>query len=210
MRVLIAEHHPLIRTALRTLVETMAGLEVVAEARDGGEAYEMIALHRPELALLVLPPTGHVGLPSLSRIHNAYPDTALVVMAEHGGIDLARDALARGARGFLGKDASAIELELALRAAAQGHVFLSPAIASQMVHTLLPSAASRRRGELPPRQRQVLGLLAEGLNSKQIADELGLSVKTIETHRARLMEALGLRRASELVRYAVRRESGQG
>ncbi len=207
MRVLIAEAFQLHRTGLRRLIEAMPGLEVVVEARDASEAFEMVALHRPELALLELHSSSPSGLLAISRIASAYPDTALVILSAVASLDLARETLARGARAFIGKDASVSELELALLTAAQGHVFLSPALSSQVVHQLL-RPDGRRAQTLTPRQRQILSLLAEGLTSKQIAAELGRSVKTIETHRARMMETLGLHRASELLRYALRRNQG--
>lgn len=205
MRVLISEAFQLYRAGLRRLLEAMPGLEVVAEARNGAEAYEMVALHRPELALLALPQPPQPELLAIGRIASAWPETALLALASQPSLDLAREALARGARGLIGKDASPGELELALLSAAQGHVFLSPSLSSQVAHQLLGPAGRRR--DLSPRQRQILGLLAEGMGNKQIAADLGLSVKTVETHRARMMETLGLRRSTELLRYALRRGS---
>lgn len=211
LRILITESFQLYRAGLRCLIEAMPGLDVIAEARDSGEAFEMIALHRPELALLELPASHSLtALQAISRISAAYAETALVVLSASPTLDLARDALGRGARAFIGKDSSPVELELALQTAAQGHIFLSPALSSKMVHQLLRPEARRDRNDLTPRQRQILGFLAQGQTSKQIAAELGLSVKTVETHRARMMESLGLRRASELLRYALSRSTGNG
>lgn len=207
MRVLITERYALHRAGLRRLIETMPGLEVVAEARDGAEAFEMIALHRPELALLELTAPGTVDLALISRIRLAYPETTLVAVSAVASLELAREVLGRGARAFIGKDACASELELALITAGQGHVFLSPALSSHLVHRMVNPEA-RRDKSLTPRQRQILDYLSQGLNSKQIAAELGLSAKTVETHRARMMETLGLRRSSELLRYALMRTQG--
>lgn len=210
MRVLIADPYPLNRAGLRRLIEAVAGLTVVAEARDGAEAYEMVALHRPELALLALPASGPETLQAISRIGSTFPETAVVALANHGNLELAREVLARGARGFIDRDATPAELELALRTCAQGHTFLSPALSSQVLHTVVATPGRRRRDELPPRQRQILSLIGEGRSNKQIAALLGLSMKTVETHRARMMETLGLRRANELVHYAVRRAASAG
>lgn len=208
MRVLIEETCQLYRAGMRALIEAMPGLEVVAEARDIGEAFELIALHRPELAVLELPTPSSIGLQAISRLSASYCETALVVTANQGSLELARETLSRGARAFLGPDCGTSELELALQAAAQGHVFLSPNLSSQLLHGVLQRPRARIDRDLSPRQQQILTRLADGQSSKQIAADLGLSVKTVETHRARMMESLGLRRANELLRYAVRRAAG--
>lgn len=213
MRVLIVDDHTLVRAGLSRLLQTFDGVDVVAEASDADQAIDLAAIHRPDLVLLDLSLPGRTGLEALSGILERAPGTRVVMMSMYDDPLHVRDALDRGAAGFVVKDAAPMELELALRSAAAGEVFLSPRISARMLAPLL----SRHRlakpegvAALPPRQREILGQIGRGLSSKEIAAELGISVKTVETHRARMMEALGCRRASELVLLAVRHEQELG
>ena len=213
MRVLIVDDHTLVRAGLSRLLQTFAGVDVVAEASDADQAIDMAAIHRPDLVLLDLSLPGRTGLEALTGILERAPGTRVVMMSMHDDPLHVRDALDRGAVGFVVKDAAPLELELALRAAAGGEIFLSPRISSRMIAPLL----GRHRNDkpegvaaLPPRQREILGRIGQGSSSKEIAAELGISVKTVETHRARMMEALGCRRASELVLLAVKHQHELG
>lgn len=206
-RVLIADDHQLVRAGIRRLMDSIPGIEVVAEARDGAEAFELIALHRPDIALLDLSMPLKNGLEVTVEVVAQFPQTAVIIMSVHADLDHAREALARGARGFLAKDSAPGELELALRSSAAGHIFLSPQISALMVDSLLHRGNSRGAEALTQRQREILTRIGHGQSTKQIAAELNLSVKTVETHRARMMETLGIRRANELLRYAINRQS---
>lgn len=205
MRVLICDDHTLIRAGLRRLVESFEGMDVVGEAASADEAVLRTRELDPHVMLLDLSMPGRTGFDALDELRRVAPDTAVVIMSMHDDATHVREALARGARGFVVKEAAPAELEIALRAAFEGRVFLSPKVSSAM----LADAAPARRGtrpepsSLPPRQREILAMLGAGRTTKQIAADLGLSVKTVETHRARLMEALGCRNAVELVRAAV-------
>ena len=204
MRVLIVDDHTLVRAGLSRLLQTFAGVDVVAEAMNADQAIDLAMIHRPDVVLLDLSLPGRNGLEALSGILAKVPGTRVVMMSMHDDAMHVRDALDRGAVGFVVKDAAPMELELALRSAASGDVFLSPRISSRMIAPLLGKSKPVGVAALPPRQREILSQIGRGLSSKEIAADLGISVKTVETHRARMMEALGCRRANELVLLAVK------
>jgi len=207
MRVLLADDHTLVRAGIRRLLEAQPDIEVVAEAQDGQECLDLTAIHRPDLALVDLAMPGKNGLDVLIDMRRLFPDTAIVMMSMHADPAYVRTALERGALGFVVKEAAPAELEIALRAALRGETFLSPKISARMLgHGPARAAPGAQDIEaLPPRQREILRLLAQGKVTKEIAALLGISVKTVETHRARMMETLGIRRSSELLRFAVQR-----
>jgi DNA-binding NarL/FixJ family response regulator len=207
MRVLLADDHTLVRAGIRRLLEAQSDIEVVAEAQDGQECLDLTAIHRPDLALVDLAMPGKNGLDVLLDMRRLFPDTAIVMMSMHADPAYVRTALERGALGFVVKEAAPAELEIALRAALRGETFLSPKISARMLgHGPARAAPGAQDIEaLPPRQREILRLLAQGKVTKEIAALLGISVKTVETHRARMMETLGIRRSSELLRFAVQR-----
>ena len=207
MRVLIVDDHNLVRAGLSRLLQGFAGIEVIAEARNADEAIELARLHQPDIVLLDISLPGRSGLEALSVLRAAAAPPQVVMMSMHDDADHAREALDRGAAGFVVKDAGPQELELALQAAHQGQVFLSPQISSKLLGNLLGREKSTRDkpvgvAALPPRQRQILRMIGSGLSTKEIAADLGISIKTVETHRARMMEVLGCRRANDLVVFA--------
>ena len=204
MRVLIVDDHTLVRAGLSRLLLAFAGVDVVAEASNADQAIDLATIRPPDLVLLDLSLPGRTGLEALSVILERAPGTRVVMMSMHDDPLHVRDALDRGAAGFVVKDAAPMELELALRSALGGDVFLSPRISSRMIAPLLGKAKPAGVAALPPRQREILAQIGRGLSSKEIAADLGISVKTVETHRARMMEALGCRRANELVLLAVK------
>jgi DNA-binding NarL/FixJ family response regulator len=204
VRVLLADDHTLVRAGIRRLIESQPDIEVVAEARNGDEALDLAALKRPEVALIDLEMPGKGGLEVAAELHERYPEIAVVIMSMHDDPVHVRAALDRGALGFIVKEAAPAELEIALRAALAGQTFLSPKVSARM---LAPS--TQKKGDtgidaLSPRQREILNLLGQGKATKEIAAALDISVKTVETHRARMMEVLGVRRAGELLRLAMK------
>jgi DNA-binding NarL/FixJ family response regulator len=204
VQLLIVDDHTLVRAGLSRLLDSFADIKVVAEASTADQALEMALAHRPDLVLMDLSLPGRSGLEALSDIHRELPGTRVVMMSMHDDANHIRDALDRGAAGFVVKDAAPQELELALRAAHAGQVFLSPQISAKMLAPLLNRERPVGIAALPPRQRQILRLIGQGFSTKEIAAELGISVKTVETHRARMIEALGCRRATDLVLLAAR------
>ncbi len=206
MRVLIVDDHTLVRAGLGRLLQTFDGIQVVAEASTAEQALEMALFHLPDLILMDLSLPGRSGLDALSDIRTRMPNIRTVMMSMHDDTGHVRDALDRGAVGFVVKDAAPAELELALRAAFAGQVFLSPQISAKMLAPLIARERPTGIAALSPRQKQILRRLGGGQTTKEIAAELGISIKTVETHRARMMEALGCRRANDLLLLAVRHE----
>lgn len=204
MRVLIVDDHTLVRAGLTRLLQGFAGIEVVAEASTADEAIAQFQQHRPDLVLMDLSLPGRSGLDALHSLNALPQPPRVVMMSMHDDTGHVRDALERGAAGFVVKDAAPQELELALRAAHGGQVFLSPQISARLIAPMIGRERPTGVDALPPRQRQILRLLGQGMSNKEIAAQLEISIKTVETHRARMMEALGCRRASELLVLAVR------
>jgi DNA-binding NarL/FixJ family response regulator len=196
-----------VRSGIRSLLETISGVEIVAEANDGGEALELARTLNPDLVLLdiAMKPVG--GLQAAEMIARDVPDARVLILSMHDSGDYVARALRAGARGYVLKDAAPLELALALEAIMRGETFLSPRVSSQVVAGFVQhstAGASESGAELTARQREILRRIAEGQNTKQIASDLEVSVKTIEAHRAQLMDRLGIRTVPGLVRYAVR------
>ncbi len=206
IRVVIAEDHALVRAGIRRLVEDLPGMEVVAEARDGREAVELIAAHLPDVALVDITMPELNGTTAVERIRAESPGVRVLVISMHDGEDYVWEALTAGASGYLLKDASPTELELAIRAVARGGSYLSPAVSRHVVRDYVRLGGSEREqsARLTQRQREILQMIAEGRSNPQIASTLGVSVKTVETHRAHVMERLDIHDIAGLVRYAVR------
>jgi DNA-binding NarL/FixJ family response regulator len=210
MRVLLADDHHLVRAGIRALLESLPDVEVVAEAGDGQEALAALAKTRPDIALVDISMPGLNGLELASRALREVPETRVVILSVHGDASHVAQALRLGAKGYLVKDAAADELPIVVRSVMRGETYLSPSISRHVVDGFLargkaPDSESPAAGDvLTPRQRETLQLVAEGRSTKEIAQILDLSVKTVETHRAQIMERLGIRDLAGLVRYAVR------
>ncbi len=207
MRVIIVDDHTLVRAGLSRLLQTFADIDVIAEASNAQEAVDLASLHRPDLVLMDLSLPGRSGLDALTDVLHTSPKTRVVMMSMHDDPVHVRDALDRGATGFVVKDAAPLELELALRAASLNQVFLSPQISSKMIAPMLGRERPVGVAALSPRQREILRQIGRGQSNKEIASDLGISVKTVETHRARMMESLGCRRANDLVLLAARHQN---
>jgi DNA-binding NarL/FixJ family response regulator len=186
----------------------------VIEAGDGQEALALLLETRPEIALVDIGMPGLNGLELAVRVAREVPGTRLVILSMHGTPAHVAQALRAGVSGYLLKDAAADELPLVLRAVMRGETYLSPAVSKQVVTGFLgrtstsTASASPADGETPDvltsRQREILQLVAEGKSTKEVAQMLSLSVKTVETHRAQIMDRLGIRDLAGLVRYAIR------
>jgi len=206
LRVLLADDHTLVRTGIKSMLETLEGVTVVAESGEGRETLELIAKHRPDVALVDITMPGLNGIEVATRAAKESPRTRVVILSMHAGEMYVARALKAGVAGYLLKDAAPDELPMALRAVASGEVYLSPAISKQVVEVL------RRRTEgepeplegVTPRQREILQLIAEGRSMKEIAAILEVSVKTVEGHRAQLMDRLDIHDVAGLVRFAIR------
>jgi DNA-binding NarL/FixJ family response regulator len=206
MRVLLADDHTLVRAGIRTLIEGLDGASVVAETGDGLEAVDLCERLRPDVVLLDVTMPGLNGLEAAPRIARVSPGTKILVLSMHASEGYVAQALRAGVHGYLLKDAAATELEVALRAVLRGSSYLSPAISRHVVDGFLRGTGQPASplSLLTARQREILQLVAEGRSTKEIAADLGLSVKTVETHRAQLMERLEIRDVAGLVRLAIR------
>ena len=205
-RVLLADDHALVRAGIRSLLEKISGIEVVAEAGDGYEALELTKKHFPNVVLMDIALPGLNGLEALARATKEFPAVKVIILSMHANEEYVLRALRAGACGYLLKDAAVTELELALRAVTRGETYLSPRISKRVIGSYLERLGNERplREELTPRQREIVQLIAEGKSTKEIAFLLKVSVKTVEAHRAQLMARLDIRDVAGLVRYAMR------
>ncbi len=207
--VLLADDHTLIRAGLRMVVEAQPDLSVIAEADNGREAVAMAQALKPDVVVM------DIGMPSLNgieaarQIRETLPGTQIVMLSMHSDEGYVLRALKAGAKGYLLKDSAEADLARAIHAAAAGKSFFSPAVGKVLLEDymrkLQRSGAEDSYELLTPREREILQLVAEGNSSKEIANLLNLSVYTVETHRARVMQKLNLRGVPELILYAVRK-----
>lgn len=206
IRVLLADDHTLFRAGTRALLQTLKDIEIVAEAGDGREALRQIAAQRPDVVLMDIAMPNLNGLDAATRVGQAFPGIRVVILSMNADEDCVLKALRCGAAGYLVKTADPAELELAIRAVAQGRRFLSSAVSEHVVSTCLKRVATEQTSleRLPPRQREVLQLIAEGHTTKAIAGQLGISVKTAEAYRSELMKTLDIHDIASLTRYAIR------
>jgi DNA-binding NarL/FixJ family response regulator len=205
IRVLLADDHALVRAGMRSLLNAMAEVEVVGEAASGEEALELAGRERPDIVLMDIAMKGMSGLDAAARLRERLPQVRVVILSMHAGEEYVLKALRAGAVGYLLKDAATGELELALRSVMRGESWFSPAVSRQVVEGYVQRVGGEAVADtLTARQREVLKLVAGGKSTKEIAYELKLSVKTVETHRAQIMERLGIRDVAGLVRYALR------
>jgi len=206
LRVLLAEDHTLVRAGIRALLESLDGVEVVAEAADGREALRLAQAHAPDILLMDITMKELNGLEATARLAKERSATRVIILSMHADQAYVRQALQAGAAGYLLKGADLAELELALKAVTRGDTYLSPSVSKGLVGDLLngKAPAANPLDELTLRQREVLQLVAEGKTTKEIAGRLNLSIKTVETHRAQLMERLNIHDVAGLVKFAIR------
>ena len=206
IRVLLADDHKLFRAGIRSLLQTLNDIEVVAEAGDGREALRLAAAHRPDVVLMDIMMPNLNGLDAAARIAHAYPHTRVIMLSMSADEDSVLKTLRAGAVGYLVKTADPAELELAIRAAMRGEKFLSSAVSEHVVSVCLNRLDKERTSleRLTPRQREVLQLVAESHTTKDIAKRLEISTKTAEAYRGELMRALDIHDIASLTRYAIR------
>lgn len=206
IRVLLADDHTLVRAGIRGLLLGLEGVEVVGEAGDGQEALRLADALRPDVVLLDVGMPGLNGLEVAGRLATLDTTIRVVILSMHVSEEYVVRALRAGCAGYLLKASAVSELEVAVRSVAAGETYLSPAVSRPVVDDYVrrTGGATDPLEALTPRQREVLQLVAEGNSTKEIAQRLGLSPKTVETHRGQLMERLGVHDVSGLVRFAVR------
>lgn len=204
--VLLADDHTLVLAGIRGLLTKLDGVEVVGEAADGHQTLRLAETLRPDIVLLDIGMPGLNGLEVAERLHRLDPAIRVVILSMHASEEYVLRALRAGAAGYLLKDSAVTELEVAVRSVARGETYLSPPVSKRVVDDYV----SRTGGVPDPlavltaRQREILQMVAEGHTSKEIAQSLGLSYRTIETHRNQLMKRLGVTDLTGLVRFAVR------
>ncbi|MEX2198966.1 MAG: response regulator transcription factor [Burkholderiales bacterium] len=205
LRVLLVDDHALVRAGIRSLLQELADVEVVAEASDGAQALQIAEREQPDVVLMDIAMKGMNGLEAAAKLRERQPGVKVVILSMHTSEEYVLLALRAGAAGYLIKDSATAELGLALNSVMRGETYLSPAISRQVVDGYVQRVGTGAGADpLTLRQREVLKHIAEGRSTKEIAFELDLSVKTIETHRAQIMERLGIRDVAGLVRYAMR------
>lgn len=206
IRILLADDHNLVRSGLKSLLSDLKDVEVVAEAGNGRQAVELVASVKPDVVLMDIAMQELNGIEACEIISRDHPGVRIIILSMHDSGEYVEKALKAGATGYVLKDAAPRELEFALQAVTVGETYLSPRVSRQVVQSYVqpPVAVETGLGTLSPRQREILKAIAGGRSTKQIAYDLGLSVKTIETHRAQIMERLDIHDIAGLVRFAVR------
>ena len=205
IRVVLVDDHALVRAGMRSLLGSMEHVAVVGEAASGEEALALAGTAQPDVVLMDIAMKGMTGLQAASRLREVCPGVRVIILSMHAGEEYVLQALRAGAVGYLLKDAATGELELALRSVMRGESWFSPAVSRQVVEGYVQRVGGEPAADvLTARQREVLRLVAGGKSTKEIAFDLNLSVKTVETHRAQIMERLGIRDVAGLVRYALR------
>jgi DNA-binding NarL/FixJ family response regulator len=206
VRVLLADDHTLVRAGIRALLDKLPDVQVVAEATDGRDALNLLKTHQPHVVLMDIAMPGLSGLEATRRMVKEFPNINVLILSMHVSEEYVWQALKAGAAGYLLKGAEFAELALAIKAVARGETYLSPPISKQVIRDYVRRVGGEETllERLTPRQREILQLIAEGETTKEIAKTLGISLKTVETHRAQLMERLGINDIAGLVRYAVK------
>lgn len=206
LRVMIVEDHALVRAGMRALLQKLGGIDVVADVGDGWEAVKAVQTDAPDLVLMDIAMPGLNGLDATSRIMKESPGTRVILLSMYANEEYLRQALQVGASGYLLKGAELAELELAIRTVSRGETYLTPAVAKYAVEAYRSKSGelSGPLARLSGRQREIWQLIAEGCTTKDMAQRLNLSVKTVETHRAQLMERLDIHDVPGLVRLAIR------
>jgi len=204
IRVIIADDHTIVREGLKQLLGAAADLEVVGEARDGHEALKIVRDTEFDVLLLDLSMPGKGGMELIRQVKDEKPKVRIVVLSMHAEHQYAVRAIKTGASGYLTKDSATTQLVAAIRKVAGGGAFISAEVAEQLALSAMPHAEGPPHASLSNREYQIFQLLVAGKSVSDIAVQLNLSVKTVSTHEARLMEKMGVANQTELVRYAIR------
>lgn len=207
IRVMLVDDHTLFREGLRMLLETQGQFEVVGEAGNAPQAVEVARQCRPDVIVMDIAMEGN-GLTATRQLQQEMPQAKVLVLTMHGGDEYFFRALEAGALGYVLKEAAATDLVAAIQAVAQGGIFLHPPLAKRLVADYLGRVSGGEErasyGKLTRREREILALVAQGHTNQEISERLSVSISTVQTHRAHVMEKLNLNRRSELINYAIR------
>ncbi|MCB9639783.1 MAG: response regulator transcription factor [Myxococcales bacterium] len=204
IRILLAEDHTIVRQGLFALLSQAPDLLVVAEASDGNEAVRLALEHQPDVIVMDIGLPYLNGVDATAQIRQQLPQTQVLILSMHSGEEYVRPAIRAGARGFLLKGSDLSELVLAIRAVVEGNAFFCPTVANLLLQDSFANKPTTHHPQLTAREREVLQKVAEGFSSTQIAHLLEISSKTVESHRARIMQKLHIHDIPGLVRYAIR------
>ena len=209
IRVLLAEDHTIVRKGLRSLLDAEATITVVGEAENGRQAIDQVGQLLPDVVVMDIGMPGLNGLEATRQIKKRFPEVQVLILTVHTGEEYVLQILRAGASGYLVKQAAPTDLVQAIQAAHRGGIFLSPSISKKVIEEYLQHAGATAEldsyEKLTDREREVLQLIAEGHSTRRIAEQLHISVKTVETHRAHLMDKLELRSTAVLTQYAIRK-----
>jgi DNA-binding NarL/FixJ family response regulator len=206
-RILVADDHPIVRSGLKKVLDAKADMEVVAEAENGAEAVEKALKEDVHLAILDVSMPRMTGIQAAAELHKRKPELKLLMLSMHDSEQFLFEALKAGASGYVLKSGADTDIVDAVRAAMRGESYLYPSAVTTLVRDYVERGG---RGEeqfdvLTPRELEVLKLIAEAYTSKEIADKLFISIKTVDRHRQNILDKLGMRDRVELTRYAIRR-----
>jgi two-component system response regulator NreC len=209
IRVLLAEDHTIVRKGLRSLLDADPAITVVGEAENGRQAIDQVERLLPDVVVMDIAMPGLNGLEATRQIKKRFPEVQVLILTVHTAQEYILQILRAGASGYLVKQAAPTDLVQAIQAAHRGDTFLSPSISRKVIEEYVQQASTAAELDsyetLTDREREVLQLIAEGSSTRQIAEQLHISVKTVETHRAHLMDKLELRSTAELTQYAIRK-----
>jgi len=209
VRVLLAEDHTIVRKGLCSLLDGEAGIEVIGEAEDGRQAIKKVEQLLPDVVLMDIAMPGLNGLEATRQIKKRFPEVKVLILTMHANEEYIFQILRAGASGYVVKQAAPSELVSAIQAAYRGESFLSPSISRKVIEEYIRQAEATAEkdsyDQLTNREREVLQLIAEGHPNREIAEMLHISVKTVETHRAHLMDKLDIHSTAELTQYAIRK-----
>ena len=208
-KLLLVDDHVVVRQGLKALFANEPDVEIVGEAGNGREALSCIPELQPDVILMDISMPGLNGIEATRQIRQTHPDVKVVVLSMHANEEYVFQVLRAGASGYVLKQSDSMEVLNAIRAALSGGSFLSPPISRTVIDDYVRRAEARGQGSdlelLTSRQREVLQLLAEGLSNQEIAKQLSISIKTVETHRSNMMNKLGVSSKTELIKYALRK-----
>jgi DNA-binding NarL/FixJ family response regulator len=208
IRIILADDHKIVRSGLKSLLEDQSNLDVVGEAEDGRQAVSLAAKLSPDLVIMDITMPGLNGIDATRRMVREVKGLNVIALSMHRDTRYLVDMLEAGAKGYLLKDCDFDELVLAIRTVSNGGTYLSPAVSDLVARGLLAKRQSRvpekKAQVLTPREREVVQMLSEGHSCREIADQLCISIKTVETHRQNIMQKLELRSLANLTKYALR------
>jgi two-component system response regulator NreC len=206
IRVLIADDHRILREGLKGLLETDPEIQVVGEASNGEQAIDMVKEMNPEVVLMDIGMPGMNGLEATKNIKQFFPEIKVLILTQHDSQEYFFKVLEDGASGYILKDTASTELLLAIKTVYQGKSYLSPAMTQTLIQEYFQvESRSRDKNLLTSREQEIFDLLKEGASTREISKKLFISVKTVQTHLAHVMEKLGLDNRSELIKYAIKK-----